>query len=122
VGRIKVLNVDGSGARFPTQIEGRGPVWSPDGRKIAFTDIGGSIHIVNIDGTGHTQLPLESAEVGISWSPDGRMLAFSKATPVICGDADEVKLIYVVPVAGGRPRSVTKGTCSDGDYSPDWHR
>ena len=127
VGRIKVLNADGSGARFPTKIEGRGPVWSPDGRKIAFTDdvLGGSINIVNADGSGHTtQLSVPVASTGLSWSPDGRMLAFSKTTRPNpdCGDVAEVQLIYVVALKGGSVRRVTKDACGQGDYSPDWHR
>jgi TolB protein len=66
------------------------PALSPDGRRLAFTRRGGSkrdrIFVVNVDGSGLTQLvPSSCPDVcgdsveGSGWSPDARTLAFTRA-------------------------------------------
>src|SRR5713226_2199038 len=52
--QIAVVNADGTGLRRVTAPPGHGatPVWSPDGRWLAFTyavDDGAQLHIVNAD-------------------------------------------------------------------------
>jgi imidazolonepropionase-like amidohydrolase/Tol biopolymer transport system component len=59
------------------------PRFSPDGRRIAFTsDRGGgdNIWIMNLDGSGKTQLTKEDFRLlnQPSWSPDGRFIAAKK--------------------------------------------
>jgi Tol biopolymer transport system component len=90
-----VMNGDGSGQRRLTT-DGRGgsndwtaPVWSPDGRRLAFiADVGcpistsgscSEIFVVNADGSGRRQLTHNLAEYNRyrpSWSPDGTRLAY----------------------------------------------
>jgi Tol biopolymer transport system component len=60
------------------------PALSPDRKKVAFgsTRHGGSVYVVNADGTGLTLLAkVDSAVVhhvhGVSWSPDGTKIVFS---------------------------------------------
>jgi Tol biopolymer transport system component len=78
--RIHVINADGSGERV-LSLRGVGPVWSPDGRELAYsTDRG--IYVANSDGSNPRQLVSSdlpsSGETmgGPVWSPDGKRIAF----------------------------------------------
>lgn len=46
---------------------------SPDGRRVAFEVVGGSLHVMNMDGTGLVDLGPGHRP---SWSPDGAFVAF----------------------------------------------
>jgi Tol biopolymer transport system component len=53
------------------------PAWSPDGSRIAFSQVNqgpGQIHVINADGSG---LQLVGEGRSPAWSPDGRRLAFA---------------------------------------------
>lgn len=78
------------------------PVWSPDGRQVAFTANGVGLQMVNFDGTGlHTV-----AYNGFSpvWSPDGKQLAFLKSEAASDGRGPDntglVRFLYVTGVNG----------------------
>ncbi len=75
------MNADGSGLRRLT----RGPayhgwpVWSPDGRKIAFQRQDGQqagVYVINVDGSGERNLTGDDWSLSPTWSPDGRKIAF----------------------------------------------
>ena len=63
------------------------PVFSPDGKKIAFTSwdtnldpATAEVYVMNVDGTGRTRLTNNSFEDSYpAWSPDGSQLAFQSA-------------------------------------------
>ena len=89
---VWVMNADGSNARLVTDkvIDAAEPAWSPDGSKIAFSGgVRGSIgmtipavniYVVNVDGSGLTQLTRDSGMNGNpAWSPDGKQIAFSRS-------------------------------------------
>jgi Tol biopolymer transport system component len=57
------------------------PVWSPDGRQIAYTrDLGGSgIYVINADGTGERRLsPVPGMDTTPDWSPDGKQIVCTR--------------------------------------------
>ncbi|NIR42167.1 MAG: S9 family peptidase, partial [Actinobacteria bacterium] len=75
------MNADGSRNRF--LVDGSGPVWSPDGTRIAYTargePEGTQIFVRWMDDEGATSqiTRLTSSPGGIRWSPDGEHLSFT---------------------------------------------
>jgi Tol biopolymer transport system component len=55
-----------------------GPVWSPDGRYIAFRVLGAGVSVTRSDGSGKPQPLTQSKNLQTPWSftPDGKRLAF----------------------------------------------
>jgi TolB protein len=124
--------LDGSGYRSLVKTATlRDPDWSPDGRKIAFTDphqtkefmplTYADIHTVNPDGTGLTLLTADipyHGDASSSWSPDGSRIAFSSNRDDPEGRNEE---IYLMNRDGSDPRRLTFDSARDLDpaWSPD---
>lgn len=96
----------------------RTPVWSPDGRQIAwFSDAGGEYQLMVGDQDGLTApraYPLEHPTYfyAPAWSPDGKKILFS----------DAEMNVWVLDLASGRERRVDQGnyTWPDRDLAPAW--
>lgn len=98
--QIYVMNVEGSGltdlSRAPTANDDH-PVWSPDGRRIAFvrylSDASGrlddrsGIYVMNADGSGQMQIG-KRGDGTPAWSPDGRRIALARAGGIFVMNAD----------------------------------
>jgi Tol biopolymer transport system component len=65
------------------QYPAQAPVFSPDGKRIAFARLGGGIFSMNLDGTGLRRLTTNGRDSYPAWSPDGKQIAFLR--PLVNG-------------------------------------
>jgi serine/threonine protein kinase len=78
------------------------PVWSPDGRRIAFmSNRAGAydLYARNADGTGDDELLVQSAHTKypVCWSPDGKFLVYSETD-----NSDSKRNTWLLPMEGAR--------------------
>jgi TolB protein len=131
---IYAAKVDGSGERRLTHgparmkdaggkpIHNTGPVWSPDGKKIAFWRVGdqgiptpqSGLYVMNADGSGQRRLARHNCCRAL-WSPDGRKLAILGNSP---GRLD----VYVINADGSGLRRLTRVSWVGFSWSPDERR
>jgi dipeptidyl aminopeptidase/acylaminoacyl peptidase len=120
--QIYTMNVDGSNQKRITNIstgDACGPVWSRDGKKIAFyafalTNPSRNPEIWVMDPDGSNQKRLTDHGLDPSWSPDGRQIAFGSKR-------DGVFQIYAMNSDGSNVRRLTKHNAEDSNpaWAPD---
>ena len=105
---VFVLALDGSDlTRLTSQGASRDPVWSPNGRKVAFAQGWGSntrTMVMASDGSQIRPIPIEYKGFTdpLAWSPDSRQLLVSAGN-----DAHECSLLLVSP--SGKAASLLEG-------------
>ena len=117
--QIYVMNADGSGSKRITDHKGGdacGPVWSPDGKKIAYYDFAQTqpsrnpeIWLMDADGANPKKLIDHGMDP--SWSPDGKQIAFAS-------HRDGIFQIYAMNSDGSNVRRLTKHNAEDSN--PAW--
>ena len=134
---IYLMDIDGRNQRPLIDIEGaqRAPVFSPDGKKIAFEskaptegdtstpgDVDNNdtleIYVIHTDGTNKTQLTHNDVDDGHpTWTPNGKWIAFSSMV-------EDIYQIFIVSAAGGAAKQLTFSDAShyQPTFSPDGKR
>jgi hypothetical protein len=108
VGGLKTMNPDGSGQVQLTTGPDLGPVWSPDGQRVAFIrrpcspSCMFSLHVVNADGTGEAPVtsPITGEVDSPTWSSDGQRIAFTVDSDIWVVDSDGSGLAQITTTAG----------------------
>jgi hypothetical protein len=115
--QIYVMRSDGSDPVKLTHVNSNNtsPIWSPDGRKIAFVsdrDGNREVYTMNADGNEPINLTQNAAEDWTpTWSPDGKRIAWASFR-------DHNWEIYAMNADGTAPVRLTNNTASD--YDPAW--
>ena len=117
-GDIWSVPVTGGDARLLVSHEAteRRPLFSPDGRSLAFMSTrtgGGDVYVLGLEtGTLRRLTSDDGAETLEAWSPDSRWIYFSATSRDIAGMND----VFRVPARGGTPMPV-----SDDRYVNEFH-
>jgi Tol biopolymer transport system component len=97
---------------------GFNPIWSPDGRYVAYGRVGVGIFRKPANGAGVEELllPVKALAVPKSWSPDGRFILFAQINP---GTSADLLCLPVVPDPKPFVLAGSSATEDQGQFSPD---
>ncbi|MHC4958755.1 MAG: S41 family peptidase, partial [Planctomycetota bacterium] len=104
----------------------RSPVWSPDGRSLAFaSDRHGNFDVFLVDAAGGDERRLtfhSTHDVPTDFTPDGKSVLFTSMrldAPAANLGSPWFDELYTIPAAGGRPVQVLTTPTHNARYSPD---
>ena len=122
----EIWSVPRSGGRAERLVTGQGqlsgPIFSPDGTRIAYTgryDGNTDVYVVDAHGGEPRRLTWHpGADVALAWTPDGKSILY-RSPAKSPRDLDQ---LYVVPADGGPARELPLPSGETGSYSPDAKR
>jgi tricorn protease len=113
--KIRPTSGEGSVRSIPVELKPsfyRELVWSPDSKKLAFSDKELTLWIANFDTGGARKITTSTYSFQDryqpAWSPDGSWLAYSRY------EANRIRVIYLYHVGRGRRFQVTDGQVNSG--------
>jgi Tol biopolymer transport system component/serine/threonine protein kinase len=100
----------------------RQPVFSPDGKQIAFRSDreGGGIFLMGA--TGESVRRLTDSGYNPAWSPDGKKIVYATGGVLWSGGRGSRSQLWTVDVASGERHLVTEGDAVQPSWSPHGHR
>jgi tricorn protease len=116
--QIYVIDQDGQSEpeQLTTDFEGMlyAPEWSPDGRRLAFSDKEGKLYVLSLENEKVVEVADDKRGLlqDHAWSPHGGHLAFS------LGDESGFDSIYTWSLTDGKLRRIT-GPYAD-EFGPEW--
>ncbi len=125
---FKVATAGGMAVRLTSQPSFEScPVWSPDGRQLAFaSDRNGNNDVFIMPAAGGTAPRLtfnSAAETPTAFTPDGKNVYFNAAiqdpASSVAFPSARLTEVYQVPVSGGRTTQVLATPAEDIAFSPD---
>jgi TolB protein len=129
-GEFYTINADGSGLRRIT--DGVDPIWSPDGKRIAFTRWREprGVWVVNANGSGEQRVFDWNSARWPSWSPDGSQILFSRQHGGRTEDAERCFFGFCFDIPAKPHWRLGRVELGDGSFSeppsplyslaPDW--
>ncbi|MGA2692380.1 MAG: PDZ domain-containing protein [Opitutaceae bacterium] len=96
-----------------------GPVFSPDGGKVAYTSqVDGNTDVYVVDASGGVPVRLTyhpASDIAVGWTPDGSRVLFAsdRSTP------RDLPQLYTVKLTGGLPQELPLPSGTRASYSPD---
>jgi tricorn protease len=92
----------------------RRPLWSPDSRRIAFSDWDSKLFVVTVADGAEVEVAdnIYAGLIDYEWSPDGGHLAFS------LNNEPAMSRVFIWSVSGGEPRQVSSDLFDS--YDPVW--
>lgn len=104
------IRIYSNGSDRSTGLSGRGPVFSPDGSKLAYMHLDGGtwqIFVYDFDSGENSQITFGGDDSRWpAWSPDGQEIAYNSAT----GQGTNPTGIWTVSADGGDPQLVIEGS------------